>query len=147
MMDISHWFGRLRQRFAGTPRDWLSPRRKRFWVTIILAAYALSGFLLVPWVARHQIPEVLSEVLERPVTLDQVRVNPFVLSAEARGFKVTEIDGTRLVGFERLYLNFQLPPLYRTRWWMLVGGFVSLVILLAVSVISGWELVRSMAAS
>ena len=36
-----------------------------------------------------------------------------------------------------LYLNFQLPPAYRTRWWMLTGGVVSAVILIAVSLISG----------
>jgi Mn2+/Fe2+ NRAMP family transporter len=41
-----------------------------------------------------------------------------------------------------LWLNFQLPPLYRTRPWMLAAGIVSAVILVTVSVISGWELLR-----
>ena len=36
-----------------------------------------------------------------------------------------------------LYLNFQLPPAYRTRWWMLAGGIVSAVILMVVSAVSG----------
>jgi hypothetical protein len=36
-----------------------------------------------------------------------------------------------------LYLNFQLPPAYRTRWWMLVGGILSAVILLIVAGVSG----------
>lgn len=41
-----------------------------------------------------------------------------------------------------LYLNYQLPPAYRTRWWMLMGGIVSAVILVIVATISGiglWE--------
>ena len=36
-----------------------------------------------------------------------------------------------------LYLNFQLPPAYRTRWWMLLAGILSSAILLFVSVIAG----------
>lgn len=36
-----------------------------------------------------------------------------------------------------LYLNFQLPPPYRTRWWMLLGGILSAVILLVVATVSG----------
>ncbi|MEM8945657.1 MAG: Nramp family divalent metal transporter [Planctomycetota bacterium] len=36
-----------------------------------------------------------------------------------------------------LYLNFQLPPAYRTRWWMLVGGVLSALILICVSLVSG----------
>jgi hypothetical protein len=39
-----------------------------------------------------------------------------------------------------LWLNFQLPPRYRTRPWMLAGGIASALILVTVSAISGWEL-------
>jgi Mg2+/citrate symporter len=41
-----------------------------------------------------------------------------------------------------LYLNFQLPRGYRTRWWMLGGGILSVAILLIVAGVSGagvWE--------
>jgi hypothetical protein len=36
-----------------------------------------------------------------------------------------------------LYLNFQLPREYRTRWWMLLGGILSAVILIVVAAVSG----------
>jgi Mn2+/Fe2+ NRAMP family transporter len=36
-----------------------------------------------------------------------------------------------------LYLNFQLPREYRTRWWMLIGGSLSAAILLVVAAVSG----------
>ena len=36
-----------------------------------------------------------------------------------------------------IYLNFQLPPSYRTRRWMLAGGVFSAIILLVVSITSG----------
>jgi hypothetical protein len=41
-----------------------------------------------------------------------------------------------------LYLNSQLPPAYRTRWWMLVGGLCSALALLAVSGVAAWGLWR-----
>jgi hypothetical protein len=43
-----------------------------------------------------------------------------------------------------MYLNFQLPPIYRTRWSMLAAGIMSAVILVAVTIISGWELARNL---
>ncbi|MCK6370584.1 MAG: DUF748 domain-containing protein, partial [Gammaproteobacteria bacterium] len=41
------------------------------------------------------------------------RVNPFALSVEARDFVLNETDGTRLIAFERLYVNLQLRSLLR----------------------------------
>ncbi len=48
-----------------------------------------------------------------------------------------------------LYLNFQLPRGYRTRWWMLGGGIFSAVILLVVAAVSGaglWAEIRGLMA-
>lgn len=45
-----------------------------------------------------------------------------------------------------IYLNFQLPPSYRTRWWMLAGGVFSAIILVVVSITSGlgiWQKLAS----
>ena len=43
-----------------------------------------------------------------------------------------------------LWLNFQLPSAFRTRWWMLTAGVVSAAILVTVSVINGWGLLRQL---
>jgi Mn2+/Fe2+ NRAMP family transporter len=45
--------------------------------------------------------------------------------------------GVAIAMLAGLWLNFQLPPAYRTRWWMLVLGVGSAAILLVVSVVSG----------
>jgi Mn2+/Fe2+ NRAMP family transporter len=52
--------------------------------------------------------------------------------------------GVALAILAAMYLNFQLPPIYRTRWSMLAAGFMSAVILVAVTIISGWELARNL---
>ena len=54
--------------------------------------------------------------------------------------------GVAVAMLAALWLNFQLPPRYRTRRWMFAGGVASAVILVAVSAVSGWELLRSVAA-
>jgi hypothetical protein len=53
--------------------------------------------------------------------------------------------GVALAMLAGLYLNFRLPPAYRTRWWMLAGGVLSAAILLLVSAISGWSVWRQVA--
>lgn len=103
----------VRQRLWGTPRDWINPRRKRFWALSLLLLYTLTGFFIVPWVAKQQIIDRVGELVDRPVTLEALHVNPFVLSVEARDFAITENDATGLLSFERLYVNFQLSSLFR----------------------------------
>jgi hypothetical protein len=44
-----------------------------------------------------------------------------------------------------LYLNFKLPSAYRTRWWMLLAGVLSAVIMVFVTVVSGQGLWRQLA--
>jgi hypothetical protein len=53
--------------------------------------------------------------------------------------------GVALMMIAALYLDRQLPPLYRTRRWMFAAGIVSAVILTAVSCVSGWGLIQSIA--
>jgi Mn2+/Fe2+ NRAMP family transporter len=53
--------------------------------------------------------------------------------------------GVAVAMLAALYLNFQLPRRYRTRWWLLLAAIASAVILVAVTAISGWELCRQLA--
>ena len=77
-------------------------------------------------------------VLASAVPLLWIDVNFATLTAIV-AFLATNA-GVALAMVAALYLDFQLPPLYRTRRWLLVAGFLSAGILIAVSVISGWAL-------
>lgn len=90
---------------------WTSPRRKRFWLILLVAGYTLFGFFLAPWLARPQLERLIGDVLQRPVSLGELRINPYVLSAEARGFRADEISGERLIGIDRLYVDLQLSSI------------------------------------
>ncbi len=97
-------------------RDWWNPRNKRFWLLLVILLYTLAGFLLAPWVIQSQVIPRVAEQLGRPVSLDELHINPYVLSVEARGLRLTEDGGAHLFGFDRLFVNFQLSSLFRRAW-------------------------------
>jgi hypothetical protein len=45
--------------------------------------------------------------------VEQVRFNPFALSLTLRGFELADLGGERFIGFEELYVNFQLSSMFR----------------------------------
>lgn len=85
------------------------PRRIR-WSTYAISSYlfyaALLG-LLVPYIAKQQIPEQVSKLIERPVTLTDISINPFTLQFDVHQFAILE-DSTPFVSFEdaRIQVNF-----------------------------------------
>ena len=94
-------------------------RARRRWLIGALAVvivYTIAGFFLVPAIAQRQIVAALEAAFQRPVALAELRVNPFSLSADARGFSLTEDDGAALVAFDRLFVNFQASSLFRWAW-------------------------------
>jgi hypothetical protein len=100
----------------GSPRIWLDFRRKRFWFVAFFVVYALAGYVLAPMILRHEIVASLQKSLDRPVVLADLRIDPFVLSADLRGFDISEADGSPLIGFDRLYIRFSLSSLLHWAW-------------------------------
>ena len=80
---------------------------------ILIVLYTVTGFFLLPYLIEHFLPESLSQRLDSEVSLQQVKINPFTLTLEAKEFQINEPSGRAMVGFERLYVNFQLSSLFR----------------------------------
>lgn len=68
----------------------------------------------------------------------------FDVMTQTVNFLATSL-GACIAMFSRLYLNFQLPPAYRTRWWMLLCGVASAIILNGISSFAGWGLYQTLA--
>ena len=84
-------------------------RRLAARVALVYAAYALLVVYLVPPLARHLIETKLAALLQRPVTVTRISLNPFTLCLQARRFEVWEPDGeTLFAGFENVELNLDL---------------------------------------
>ena len=87
---------------------------------IILASlyllYALFGFFLAPGLVRDNASKALADLTGRQVTIDEVKINPLVLSATVNGFSIQDDQTEVLLGFNQLYVNFQLSSLFRWSW-------------------------------
>ncbi|OPL11674.1 MAG: hypothetical protein AVO39_04985 [delta proteobacterium MLS_D] len=92
---------------------WIAGSRKTVAAIVVLALYTLGGFFVVPLSIEHFVPPALEERLDSDVTLGNVRINPFSLTFEVTDFGIAEPDGAPMVGFERLFVNFQLSSLFR----------------------------------
>ena len=95
---------------------WLSPRRKRFWVMIVVVVYTLLGFFAAPMIIRNNLTTLLQDDLGRPINIEKIEVNPYYLSLRIQGFEVNDTDGVKLAAFDELYINFQFLSLLKWAW-------------------------------
>jgi uncharacterized protein involved in outer membrane biogenesis len=82
-------------------------------VASVLVVYAIIGFLLAPGMVRSKAVEKVSQLTGQQVAIRQVKINPFALSVTIRGFSISDSSGQRCLGFEELYLNFELSSIFR----------------------------------
>ncbi|UAL41468.1 DUF748 domain-containing protein [Shewanella inventionis] len=82
------------------------------WLFWLVSAYLLWCIVLggiIPAIAKQQLPQQLSEMLGRHVTVQDIRINPFTTEITLSGFTINEAnDDTAFVSFERLYANLQV---------------------------------------
>jgi uncharacterized protein involved in outer membrane biogenesis len=92
------------------------PRTRKIgiWVLSIVVAIGVLGALIAPPLVRQKLASELSKTLHREVSIQQLRINPYTMTATVRGFLVKERQGTAAaVSFDELYVNLQLASLFR----------------------------------
>ena len=68
----------------------------------------MIGFFLVPPVAKYYLAKNLSDLLDRQVTIRDIAVNPFALTAIVRGVSIQDRSGAEVfASFDTLALNLQ----------------------------------------
>ncbi len=93
-----------------------SPRARRIAAILaaVLLAYALFGFLAVPPLLRNYLQNHSAEMLGRPLSLGQVRFNPFTLNLRAGKLHLPDADGkTPFVDIDQLTVNASWGSLFR----------------------------------
>jgi hypothetical protein len=83
---------------------------------VLFLAYTLAGFFLVPRLVRTYVPRYVAEQLGRRAEIGEVRVNPLLFRMDIRHFRLTEPDGRPLLGFDRLFVDFELTSIVRAAW-------------------------------
>ncbi len=82
----------------------------------LVGLYAVLGFYWLPRFVHGQVLDTFATRYGREAELASVRFNPFTFEFEARGLSVPDRDGERLVGFDRLYLDFELSSALHRAW-------------------------------
>ncbi|MDD5141759.1 MAG: DUF748 domain-containing protein [Verrucomicrobiales bacterium] len=96
----------------------LSPRQRKLviWSVALFVGYTVTGFLILPPIIRSVAASQLTKQLDREVTIQKVKLNPFALSATVRGLLIKDKDGKPFVSWDEVYVNFQLSSLIGKAW-------------------------------
>jgi hypothetical protein len=78
--------------------------------------YTLAGFFLAPWLVRHYVPKIVQDQLKKQAAVGDVRINPYIFTVDANDFRMEEPDGQPIVGFKRLFVDFELKSLFKWAW-------------------------------
>jgi len=83
-------------------------------IGVALLLYTLVGFFAVPPILKYVLTNKLTETVHREVGIDNVRVNPYVLSVRINGFTIKKRDVPEpFLSIDELYGNFQILSLFK----------------------------------
>ena len=79
-------------------------------ILIVIIAFVvvigIAGFLILPSVLKPVLTKKISEAMHRETSVDQIKINPYALSATIQGFKLADPgQKTPFVAFDELYVN------------------------------------------
>src|SRR6185503_18482626 len=102
------------------PKFWQSwPGRRRkgiVWAVAVMLFYTIFGFLILPPIARSVAVKRLSRELNREVSIETIRINPYALSCAIRGLLIKDSDGEPFVSWDNVYVNLQLASFFGKPW-------------------------------
>ena len=89
-------------------------RRIAIWTVSIVVAFGVLLGLVAPPLLRGKIAADLSQKLHREVTIEQIRLNPYAMTATMRGFLMKERQSqATAVSFDELHVNLELRSIFR----------------------------------
>ena len=75
--------------------------------------YVIAGFWVVPPLLKPRLEKELSSQIGRKVTIEEIKLNPLVLSATTTNLTVYEKDGEPFAGFKELLIDAELSSIVR----------------------------------
>jgi hypothetical protein len=96
----------------------MSSRKRKliYWVLGLIIFYTITGFLILPPIIRAVAVKQLSSQLDRKVSIQKVKINPYVFSVTIRGLLIEDKDGEPFLSWDEVYVNFQPTSIFRKEW-------------------------------
>lgn len=90
------------------------PKKISLLIIVLIIVYTITGFLIMPPVAKWLLAKNLSEQLHRDVSIRKIKMNPYKLSASVMGFVMkNRADPDNFLSFDELYVNLQAASVYK----------------------------------
>ncbi|MBS1143479.1 MAG: hypothetical protein H6R14_885 [Proteobacteria bacterium] len=92
-----------------------SPRSRKIgkWLAAIFVAIGVLGFFAAPPLLKSILQKQLSQELHRDVSVENIDINPYGLSAKISGFSVKAEGGKEVAGFDELFVNLSSSSIFR----------------------------------
>jgi len=79
-----------------------------------LVIFTVVGFLVLPPILKSILQKKLSENLHRQVVVEDIDLNPYVLSLTVQGFVIKGFETSdTFVSFDELYVNLDIMSLFK----------------------------------
>lgn len=92
-----------------------SPRSRKFgkWFAVVLLLFTIFGFFAAPPLAKSILLKQLSQQLHREVSIEQIAINPYALSARVNGLSIKAEGGKEVAGFDELFVNLSSASIFK----------------------------------
>ena len=81
-------------------------------VVLLVALYAIAGFVVVPRILRSALMQDIPKTLGVTPAVGEIRFNPFLLELEVKDLSLAAPTGEKLLGFGRLFVDFELSSIW-----------------------------------
>jgi hypothetical protein len=105
----------IKAKLANAQAALQTPRAKRIgkWFGGFILVFGLFGFFAAPPLLKSILLSQLTKELHREVSIENIAINPFALSAQIKGFSVKADGGKEVVGFDELFVNLSSASLFK----------------------------------
>lgn len=74
---------------------------------ILTVLYGITGFFILPPLAKKTLINKLSQAIHRKVSIDKIKINPFTLSVSVDKFRVIDKDNLDFISFDNIFVDFE----------------------------------------
>ena len=92
-----------------------SPRSMRIgkWLAAVFVAFGVLGFFAAPPLLKSILQKQLSQQLHREVSIENIDINPYGLSAKITGVSIKAQGGKEVLGFNEFFLNLSSASIFK----------------------------------
>lgn len=89
-----------------------------FWLIFFPLLYTLSGFIVLPWWVRVQLPELVHEKFGLSISMENVLFNPFTFELHVNHFVLHDTNGSTAASLEHVYVNYEPTALFKKEFFV-----------------------------